>query len=55
MAAFEPKLEYCTSTKVRVKKCLQRDGKNSKSINVCVFQVHLSTRHGRKNVHVGHT
>lgn len=25
MAAFVQKLEYCTSTKVRVKKCLQRD------------------------------
>lgn len=50
---LEPKLEYCTSTKVRVK-MFAEGWENSKSINVCVFQVH-SARHSRKNVHAGHT
>lgn len=33
MAAFVQKLEYCTSTKVRVKKCLQRD---REKLNQCL-------------------
>ena len=41
--------------KLGLKNVCRGIGKNSNSINICVFQVHLSTRHRRKNVHVGHT
>lgn len=36
MAAFMQKLEYCASTKVRVKKCLQRDRGLGKTQNQCL-------------------
>ena len=37
MATFMQKLEYCTSTKVRVKKCLQRDRGLGKTQNQPMF------------------